>query len=434
MANDGLLSNIATNPLLQIGAGLLSVAGPSRQPQSLGTGLLRGLTAAQQAQRAQLRNQAVREELEQRARQREAQQRLAGLLQPGISVDTGALPTAGDIAMGAGPEAVDAAVTEVPMQGLLNAGGFQSPEVMGLLAQAAPEQFTQGLLGQAFPQSRRQNSLIEQAQFAFPNDPAQQRQFVATNAGSPELDAQLQALTAQQKTLEIQGELNEMRQERRERIVSEARSNAGIRQDLKSVHRLAELTNNLENSFAETGLPFAQARRTLASLGSVTPDNVAQELGIDRQRAARIADDFQEFEKISTDLALKRATRTFGANISDAQTNMVLSTSPSPNLTPGANRRLLGSVFSEIRTTGDIAGVDLDQELISDTQRLLSGQSAETPGDDSGGRLSPSRILRMPAGEFENLELGRIRSADQQRAVDKRARELGLIGPDESLF
>lgn len=389
MANDGLLSNIATNPLLQIGAGLLSVAGPSRQPQSLGTGLLRGLTAAQQAQQAQLRNQAVREQLEARARQREAQQRLAGLLQPGISVDTGALPTAGDIAMGAGPEAVDAAVTEVPMQGLLNAGGFQSPEVMGLLAQAAPEQFTQSLMGAAFPNDRRQNSLIEQAQFAFPDDPDRQREFVETNAGQGDVATQLDLLTARQRQIEIENELRDRQERDESREAKRGKLISSVRRDLNDAKRLAEINNELRGTAGEAGIPLPELRRAAISGAGA----VGGLLGVDNSRAQEIVNLMDEFSKISTRFSAQSAVDLFDSgNITNFQLQSIQDATPNISIAPDANARIIADSMETILGGADRADIKIkDRGKFEALIRELRGEPSDGGSETRKNPRSSSR-------------------------------------------
>lgn len=413
------LQGLLANPAFNLGLGLLSEAGPSRQPRNIGRGLLRGAESARAAQMAQMKNQALREELRRRAQQREAQQRLSGLFQTGMDVDVGALPTAGDIAMGAGPEAVDAAVTQVPMQGLLEAGGLQSPEVMGLLFQAAPEQFTQGLLGQAFGTQRAEPSAVRTLRAAG-IDPAseQGREILLRNLSGGDLDAQIQNLRAQQQLLDLRQQMSEMQREDRERLTTEALTAQSLRSDLKGINRLRALTDQLEGTLVETGLPLQEARRMLASVQSVTPDNVASALDIDRERARRISAGIQEYEKLSNDLALKRAARLFEGDITDDKLSFVTSTMPNPRMSPGANRRILDSLESEVRSTAEIRNFSLDQES----------------GGSPVGRISPRRIQQMPRAEFESLDLDAITARDQRQAVDQRARELGLIGPNQSLF
>jgi hypothetical protein len=111
---NGLLSEALNSPLLNLGIGLLSASGPSTTPISLGQGLARGVQFASEAQRQALLNQVARAQLTDEARKRDATAKLRGILSEGG-----------------------------------NAAG--NPEILGLLAEAAPDQFTQGLLGTIFP-------------------------------------------------------------------------------------------------------------------------------------------------------------------------------------------------------------------------------------------------------------------------------------------
>lgn len=77
--NSGI-NNALNTPAFNLGVGLLSAAGPSENPVSLGQALGRGVQFAQNAQQQQLRNQLVRQQLEGTTRQRQATDQLRGLL------------------------------------------------------------------------------------------------------------------------------------------------------------------------------------------------------------------------------------------------------------------------------------------------------------------------------------------------------------------
>lgn len=414
MANgQGLLSGGLANPLLNVGAGLLSVAGPSRRPQSIGTGLMRGLESARQAQTQQLENRAVREELRARAQQRDARSRLGEMMQPGqVAPDVSALPTGQDIIAGNVTDQQIQGIQPqtVPMAGIRRAGGVQSPEVMGLLSQAAPEQFTQSLLGAAFPEPRSEPSDIQALRAAGIDPQSEQgRQIITqgiTGGSQDAMDAQIQALEARNKMLDLQQRMSEMSAAERDRNIERSRTQTGLNQDVKTIGRLAELSNNLRGTIAETGQPFGEVRRTLASLGSVTPENVASALGIDQQQARQIAADVQEFKKFSTDLSLQRANRQFGDDISNQQLNAVQQTSPSLSMGPEANQRLLDSLLSRTVSEAETLGVDIDRDVLEQARNNLAPPQEEPQPPlsrpDSGRRSGDTRLRYNPlTGEFE---------------------------------
>lgn len=138
----GLFDDIAGNPLLNFGAGLLSAAG---QP-NFGVALGQGLQFASAAQQHQARNDLLRTKLANEAkqqaavdRQQAAVERLQGLLGPDPNAP---IPLT--------PEGQAAA---------------QQQQIMGLLAQAAPEQFTQAILAQALPKPQQPTNLEREFNF-----------------------------------------------------------------------------------------------------------------------------------------------------------------------------------------------------------------------------------------------------------------------------
>lgn len=122
MANgniSGLLGDALSNPLFNLGIGLLAAGGPSTTPVSLGQALGQGAQFANRAQQQALQNQLIRSRLEEDARKRGALERLRG--------------------------------------------AFAGNETLGLLAEVAPDAVAKGLLAQAFPEPL---SPLEQATLA----------------------------------------------------------------------------------------------------------------------------------------------------------------------------------------------------------------------------------------------------------------------------
>lgn len=138
---EGLLSG--ASPIGNLGLGLLAASGPSTTPRSFGQVLAQASQFASERQRAAMQNQAMRQALEDSQSRREAMQQLPGLL---AQTTVAQAPSTQQIT-GIGGEAVG----RIPgRQGLIPT--VQTPEgqqqLMGLLAQANPQDFSRDLIGQ----------------------------------------------------------------------------------------------------------------------------------------------------------------------------------------------------------------------------------------------------------------------------------------------
>ena len=333
------------SPLLSIGAGLLSASGPSATPTSFGQRLGQGLTAAGTFQAQMDRNQAARQALAQRAELQRARQQL---FQP---QQEGAAP---------------------PIQGLL--GGQPSPQELGLLAQAFPSQIG-SLMSRSGGQERRPNSLIEQAQFAFPDDQDKQRQFVAQNAGQDDIAAQLGLLQARQRQIEIENALRDRQEADESREQKRGKLIASVAKDLEDARRLAEINSELQGTLGESGVPLSDVRRAIASGAGALGDLV----GADTSETKRIVNLMDEFEKISTRFATQSAVDLFDSgNITNFQLQAIQAATPNPSIAPEANNRIIADSIEAILGGADRAGIEIQNRNEFDRlARQLRGEPAQ---------------------------------------------------------
>ncbi|MEQ8193721.1 MAG: hypothetical protein RIB59_04450, partial [Rhodospirillales bacterium] len=250
---------LISNPLFNFGIGVLAASGPSTKPVSFGQGLLGGLQAAQGAQRQKVANQLVRARLEQQAKQSKAQ----GLL--GELISKQSLLTQGAGRVGPTTQAADRLASgQSPEQAL---GGDQKTQLLGLLADAAPEQFTQSLLGHLLPapaKERSETGLVRNIRAAGIDPQSEEgrnliKQNIIKNGGTiDQLDAVL-------KTLNIKKIQADLAKESRTERVNQKRAEIGVINTLEAVKRMAKLNDELEGTFLESGATFSDARRALAS-------------------------------------------------------------------------------------------------------------------------------------------------------------------------
>lgn len=364
MANGAqdFVGGLLGNPLLNLGVGLLAASGPSRTPVSIGQALAQGMQLAQGAQGAQLKNQFIRDRLSQRAQRREA----LGQLQEGL--------------LGTGE--VEAGTGNVT-------GGMTQQEMMGLLAQAAPEQFAQGLLGQVFPEQRRPNSLIEQAQFAFPDDPERQRQFVAETAqraGADEdmLGQALNMMRLQQAQMDLQGAQDERRRETLERETA-------VRSGVSRIQELIRLNDQLRGTLQETGLGFGELRAAAAGpLAALT-----QMFGGDAQKARQVASTVQRFEQLTSREALDSLARNPALGQGTNQKlSAVFQTKPGLNQLPSVNDRILADSLQELLSTAKVNDITLDQREFLERKIKELRQSGEAAPETGGGVIDFNQLPR----------------------------------------
>ncbi len=355
---EGLLGN----PMFNIGLGLLG-AGLSR-PETLGQGLLGGMQAGSQMQHAALRNQMHRDQMEQMAHQRDAQARL------GAGVSSGEIT--------------------------------DEQELMGLLAQAAPEQFAQGLLGQVFPQERAEPSFVRMVRaLEDPSLDDEQRELLRNHlvADPSSTDEMLRALDVQLRGMRLQQEQRQL--DREDRDEREARGDliVSVRGDLNAARELAELNDRLAGTALETGMPASELRRLVASGGAA----VGRALGIDTSEAQQLVADFDRFEKLSTDFGLKSAQRMFDrGQITNLQLQAVRDASVSPFVAPDANRRVIADMVDLLLTSADRADIEIaDRERF---ERLLGREEPRERREEPRQRREETRELLEETREM--LDLG----------------------------
>lgn len=401
----GFLQGLLSDPALGLAAGLLSAAGPSREPVSLGQGLSRGLQLASGLEQAQLANQAQRQELAARARQREARQGLLGRVQQG-------------------------------------GASLQDPETLGLLARAEPELFSQGLLGQVFqgPQQQRAEPADIRSLRAVGIDPAspEGREIVLDRLRSQgATDEALQALQLQLTSFGLE----EKRRQRRQEEDTEAKQRRGLelatRRNLRRVQKLADINQDLRGTFFEAGIPFPDLRRD-----TVAGVNAALEAaGVDRSQQQQTVAKFDTFRKDLSDLIIDTIDR-FGGNITNQQLALLEEASAGPGVSPETVASRLADVaeiqLDSARTEGiELENEDALREFIAQQRAFASGGgtgaeasegsagAAAPPSSGEGRRRTPTprAIRRLNAAQIRELDRSRL-SPEQEDALLARIEEL----------
>lgn len=399
---DGL-QGLLGNPLLGLAAGLLSAAGPSREPISLGQGLASGLQLSSGLRQAQAANEATRQQLSARARQREAREGLIARIDEG-------------------------------------GAALDDPDTLGLLARAEPELFGQALIGQVFPaptQERAEPADIRSLR-AVGIDPAspEGREIVLDRLRSQ--GATDEALRALQLQLTSFG-LEEKRRAREQEEDTQAKQRRGLelatRRNLRRVQKLADINQELRGTLFEAGIPFSDLRRdTVAGLNAAL-----EAAGVDRSQQRETVAKFDTFRKDLSDLVIDTIDR-FGGNITNQQLALLEEASAGPGVSPQTVASRLADVaeiqLDSARTEGiEIEDEDALREFIAQQRAFASGgEPGPGTAESSGGETEsptprrrraprPAAIRRMSAEQIRRLDRTDL-SPEAEDALLARIEEL----------
>lgn len=351
------------NPLMDIGLGLLSVAGPSTQPRSIGDGLLAGIKLSNERQAAQLNNALAREKLKeaQDARNAVAEQKAAA-----------------QRVFGNGETS----------SGLLGNLGLSSAQqgLLGAYAQTDP-QGAMSLLGNiAFPQERSAPADVRTAQFLYPDNPDQQRQFVlkqAENSGAN--DQMLQALDIKLKMLQAQQTQNQMDQTATDTAKQNAEFETSVIQDINHGKEMASLLKDLEGTALETGVALPDMRRAAAASVGALGDL----LGFDTGKAKDLAAKLDRFDTLATNFgvtALKQALA--GNKLGQTEFQQLLGNSTSIYKTTAANRLAIADILEKELAAAKASGIPLSNE--KDVRSLIDNLRANPEGP------KPQPVVNVP--------------------------------------
>lgn len=372
----GLLE-VQRNPLFNTGLGLLAAAGPTQQPMSTGQRLVQGLQTGVDLQSRARQNEAQRQEMLQRQRQQQAQQSLLDLMQE-----------------------------PVPPEGIRRPGFEQDrqQEMMGLLAEANPDAFSQGLLGQMMnpEQERAEPSALRMIRaLEDPTLSRQQRDMLRQQIeGSGASDQMLQQMDMMMRMMEMQQMRNEMERTERDERRQRAETADAFRQDLSDAKKLARLNNQLQDTALETGIPMSDLRRQTAA----GIEGLKSVIGLGDEQAQETIADFDEFTKTATRFASQTANRLFDAGgLTNQQLRQAENQTPSASLSPRANNRIIADQLETMLRGADRANVELSDQERRETRNLIEqlregAGTGENQSRTGGGqtRSFPEQVIPAP--------------------------------------
>jgi len=384
MAN-GLLGG---NFLTDLGLGLLSQSGPVVGPApSLGQALGRAGLLAQERRRERLKNDLIRQKMTQQQEQQNALGKIQGLLGKNTTIQGTGTDVQGlngqNLGTIPGKEAMVSTI--------------QTPEgkqkLLGLLSQAAPDQFAQNLISQIMPgQQRAEPTQVRIARtLSDPNESQSVKDEIRKQLQAKSSGQQLDILNARLKTLEIQSQLNDLEQKKQTETKDKADLKSSLITDLNHAKRLSELNHKLENTALETGIPLAQLRRDALSGTSA----LKRAFGGDAEKAQQLINDFDEFSKISVRFAAKSAAQLFKQQrITNFQFKAIQNATPSVGLAPGANDRVIADSVRVLLEGAKNANINIPNTSSFDQ---LINQLQGNASEQGGKKIDlPSDIKQLP--------------------------------------
>jgi len=350
----GLLAH--GNPIMDIGMGLLSASGPSAQPVSFGQAIGQAGQFASQRDQARMQNEFMRDRL----RQQQAQQQ---------------------------------ATTK--LQSLLTSPELQTPqgqqEMLGLLAQVAPDQVAGGLLGQYFPQAdRAEPADIREFRTFFPDvDPgtAEGREaylkFQQQKNPGADLDQLVTMTNLELNRMKMMQEADRIQNEQRTREQQRAGAQLDINKNLKYIEEAAMLNDKLAPTFLAAGNLGVDLR----SKGALLLSEAKDLFGADTTEARQIVEDFNRYKKLTSELIIQGMGRVAGEGMGTAtnQRMQLLSDSMAGvGNTPGSNKLIFADSIEGLLDVAEIEGLSVsDQKKYRELLNSLRSPTANIPTGSS---------------------------------------------------
>jgi hypothetical protein len=286
---------------------------------------------------------------------------------------------------------------------------------MGLLAQISPDAVATGLLSQAFPQSRRPDSVLARLAAAGIDPQSEEgqeliRQSIGGGSSKEQMDAIL-------RMLQIQSLQNELGEARTEKDRTTATGRISTLNSIERLREIAEINARLRGTLAETGIGFNQLR----SLAAGPISALITALGGDSDRARRIAQDLGRFEQLTTREALQDlfGGQANAGTITDQKLQTFLTTKPGIDQLPETNNKIIADMLQsalDSATVLDITIPDRDEvnQLI---EQLRTGPQETTT--ETQDRNVDAELFRDFSEAFP--ELGRqINEADIRKTMRER--------------
>jgi hypothetical protein len=396
----GLQGLLDTGMLGDIGTGLLANSGWSNTPTTLGQSFGGAMQFANQRQVQRFELQAARQKMEQDKARQDATAKLPGLFAQPMTAAPVQVPTGAPAAI-------------------------QTPEgraqAMGLLGQIAPEALTQGLLAQMFQKEEvpRVSTDLNTFKALYPElqegTPGFREGYLKFTAESDPTGALMDQAQLALLTQELAAARRENENERQTEAESFQTTRRTIRTDLRHLEEMAEINKRLEGTALETGLPLADLRRAWAG-GMEALQSV---LGNDTRKIAQIKEDFDTFNKYSTDFVVGSLDRLAGGGaITQGKFDALITSNANIGASPGTNNTIIANNIEALLDGADIGGYEIPsteaQKYRSLIQTLRGGAPAE-PNPPASSLLNPA--LSAPGNEQAEIDALNAQIQELERQI-----------------
>jgi hypothetical protein len=378
----------------QLGASLLSAAGPQRMPVSLGQALGAAMPAAAQARdyRAEtgIRNDQIRRQIDNENRQKAAQQKLGGLFRGVGGPDGEMLGILADIDPG------------LAMQVAMSSGGQQQ-------AQDPSELRMMDALG--IPRT--------------PEGYAQLQGMKADDGLKPMMDA----LSLQMQGLQLENLKRAQAKEDQEAHETRVAQEQGITRGLDQTQKIASLTKKLEGTALASGLPGAEWRR--AGVGGLSALKGALGLDTDEMRAELAA--FDEQKKNLSDQLNNLIAGGQLENVTDAKLKQYQNSLADQNTQPAAIMEIQSVVAQSYLDQADRIGYKLPnrekyETAIEEMRNYVPGATETVIDAPAAGRAVERAVVRV--ADIGRMGLEQLQELDPD-SLSKEVREAAADRWDE---
>jgi hypothetical protein len=396
------LQGLLSNPLFNLGTGLLAASGPSTQPVGFGQALVGGMNYANQRQAEQMQLQQARNQLEmqqeaqaQARRQQDALAQFQGLLSP--------TQTPGPV------------VSTIPPAINTPEGQAMLP---GLLAQIAPGDMAQQLIAQQFAQpetprlSTGMNDFMAMNPQLTPGTPEFSEAYKQFAMDSDPNGTALERVQLELNLMQLQNQRAE--RERAEDTVAKERRGMyrDTVTDLKKLEEMADLNRKLEGSFLAAGMVSPDLRRDAASV----KQSILQSMGQDTTEAQQAIADFDRFGKLIQDFVINSIDRFQGSgSMTQGKFDALLSANASLGVSPQANNLIFADNIDAILDSSEIEGIEIpNAEKLRELSATLRG-----------GSSAPATGVNVLTAPLDQIDVNLL-TPEQQRQLDQRLRQAGF--------
>jgi len=389
------LQGLLSNPMFNIGTGLLAASGPSATPVGFGQALASGIQYGTQRQAEQMKLQMARDEMDAAQKRKAAIAEFSGLLTPG--------QTPGPV-VSATPAAINTPEGQSRAMGLL---GQINPEAFA--QQAAARQFAAPAQAEAPRVSTSVNDFMLMNPDLAPGSPefrSGYKEFMGQQDPSGALTDQVQL---QLLSLQLENERTARAQEERTRTQEAAGTRKAVYSDLAKLEEMGQLNERLSGTFLAPGMVSPDMRRDIASVRT----SVNELFGADTAESQKVISDFDRFSKLTQDFVIGSIDRLNGSGaLTDTKFNALISSNASLGSSPQANNLIIADNINSILDGAAIEGIEVPN---ADRYRELAQRLKGGPVD----------IEVMPVEQLRNLDTSGLTPAQIQRAI-QRVQEAGL--------